>query len=94
MALTRWFLVLLAVGAVPIIVIGQFWVLLAWVAMVLAATGVDLALAASPRRLAVQRVVPARGRLGEPIETSVLLTNLGPRAMRALVRDAWPPSAQ
>jgi uncharacterized protein (DUF58 family) len=94
MALTRWFIVLLAVGALPIVLIGQFWALPAWLGVVLVITGIDLALAASPRRLGVERTVPARGRLGEPATTSVRLTNLGSRRMRALVRDAWPPSAQ
>jgi len=94
MAVTGWFVALLAVGAIPIVAIGQWWVLPAWLAAVLGLAALDLALAASPRRLRVERSTGGRTRLGTAVETSVGIANLGPRAMRAIVRDAWPPSAQ
>ena len=55
--------------------------------------GVDVALTASPKRLHAERRLPVNGRLGEPLETSLLLRNDGPRRLRGRVRDAWPPSA-
>lgn len=55
--------------------------------------GVDVVLAASPRRLHAERQLPVNGRLGEALETTLLLRNDGPRRLRGRVRDAWPPSA-
>ena len=54
---------------------------------------VDLLLASPPRRVAIERELPDRLRLGETITSTLLLTNLGPRALRGEVRDAWEPSA-
>ena len=53
----------------------------------------DIALASSPRELTFSRVMPPGGRLGEPIETTLVAINSGTRAIRARIRDAWPPSA-
>ena len=44
MALTGRFVIALALGAIPLIAIGRWWVLLAWLALVLALVVVDLAL--------------------------------------------------
>jgi uncharacterized protein (DUF58 family) len=55
--------------------------------------GVDVLLAASPRRVHAERQLPVNGRLGEPLETTLLLRNDGRRQLRGRVRDAWPPSA-
>jgi uncharacterized protein (DUF58 family) len=63
------------------------------VLVVVAACVLDAALAASPRRVAVERAVPASVRLTQRAASTLTLTNLGPRRLRGLVRDAWPPSA-
>jgi uncharacterized protein (DUF58 family) len=55
--------------------------------------GVDLLLAGSPRSLAFERQLPATGRLGELIDTLLLVRNDGTRTVRGRLRDAWPPSA-
>jgi uncharacterized protein (DUF58 family) len=55
--------------------------------------GVDVLLAASPRRVHAERQLPVNGRLGEPLDTTLLLRNDGRRQLRGRVRDAWPPSA-
>lgn len=94
MAVSGWFVALLAAGAIPIIAIGQWWVFPGWVALVIVLAAIDLVLAASPRRLRVERDVPARARLGDPVEATLRITNLASRPLRALVRDAWPPSAR
>jgi uncharacterized protein (DUF58 family) len=57
------------------------------------AVAADVLLAGSPRQLTFSRSLPAAGRLGEPTDASLIVTNRAPRAIRARIRDAWPPSA-
>jgi uncharacterized protein (DUF58 family) len=92
-ALTGRFVVLLALGAIPIVLIGAPWVLAGWMVLVVILTALDLFLAASPRSLRVTRDLPARVRLGETVRASAILTNTGSRTIRGRVRDAWQPSA-
>lgn len=61
--------------------------------LVLALAGLDLALAAAPGRLQIERTEPAPVRLGGSATTTVAVTNTGPRRARGLLRDAWVPSA-
>ncbi|BDZ53705.1 DUF58 domain-containing protein [Agromyces marinus] len=98
MALTGRFAALLAVGAVPVVLLGGepgvAWAVLAgWLALVVALGAADLALAASPRRVALERDLPARVRLGETVRSELVVRNLGERMLRAEVRDGWQPSA-
>ncbi|HEY9425217.1 MAG TPA: DUF58 domain-containing protein, partial [Microterricola sp.] len=99
MAITPRFVLLLAVGAVPIVLLGgeslgaAATVLGVWLLVALALLAVDLLLAASPRQLAAERVIPARVRLGESVDARLFLTNTGTRALHGIVRDAWQPSA-
>ena len=89
---------LLALGVVPVVLIGELdgqalgargaWILLIALLVVL-----DLVLAASPRRLVLERGLPARVRLGETVAATLYLTNTGRRMLRGVVRDAWQPSA-
>jgi uncharacterized protein (DUF58 family) len=53
----------------------------------------DVLLAASPRRLTLTRDLPRSGRLGEPLEATLIVANTSSRRIRARIRDAWPPSA-
>ncbi len=67
----------------------------AWVAAVLAGgIVVDLALAASPRTVTVQRSPDPSTRLGETVESTIVLHNRGRRRARGRLRDGWPPSAE
>lgn len=89
---------LLALGVIPVVLFGgdagAAWAVLAgWLAVWLVLGIVDLAAAASPRRIAVERHVPARVRLGTETLSELFLTNTGPRTLRGFVRDAWEPSA-
>jgi uncharacterized protein (DUF58 family) len=93
MALTGRFVILLAVGVLPIIIIGEAWALYAWVGIVVALAALDLLLAASPRKVRITRNLPDRVRLGETVRADVIITNLGSRRITGLVRDAWQPSA-
>ncbi|MCS5722065.1 DUF58 domain-containing protein [Herbiconiux sp. CPCC 203407] len=98
MTLSGRFVGLLAVGVVPVVLLGElygeaFGALLGWVGLVVVLVVVDLVVAASPRALAVERVLPARVRLGETVTSTLYLTNTGSRMLRGVVRDAWQPSA-
>ncbi|OHV37661.1 MULTISPECIES: DUF58 domain-containing protein [Pseudofrankia] len=53
----------------------------------------DLALAGSVRALEFSRSGPRGARLGQPVPLVLTVSNNGPRAVRARIRDAWPPSA-
>ncbi|MFB2557339.1 DUF58 domain-containing protein [Herbiconiux liangxiaofengii] len=98
MTLTGRAVALLALGVLPVVLISTIYdraveALLGWIALVLVLVIVDLVAAASPRRLAVERTLPARVRLGETSTSTLYLTNTGRRMLRAVVRDAWQPSA-
>jgi uncharacterized protein (DUF58 family) len=80
---------ILLVFAVPLDGGMVLLVLLALVAGVL----VDLARAASPRALQLERAGATSTRLGEPAEVTLVVVNVGSRRLRAVVRDGWPPSA-
>jgi uncharacterized protein (DUF58 family) len=54
---------------------------------------VDVAAAGAVRRLRFERGGAAAVRLGETADVVLAVTNPGPRAVRGLLRDAWPPSA-
>jgi uncharacterized protein (DUF58 family) len=59
----------------------------------LLAIGADALLAGSTGALRFTRTGEASGRLGERIEVGLVVDNTGTRPVRAVVRDAWPPSA-
>lgn len=93
MAISGWFVALVALGALPIIITGDpvmFWW---WLLGVLVVGGIDLALAGSPRKVELHRDLPGRVRLGESVVSTLLLTNTGGRRVRGIVRDGWQPSA-
>ena len=98
MALTGRFVILVALGVVPIVLFGAdlgraLGVLALWLTLVLLLGLLDLLLAASPRALALERMLPSRVRLGESVQSELYLTNTGRRTLHGRVRDAWQPSA-
>jgi len=98
MTLSGRFVLLVAVGVVPTVLAGATagaaWLVAAcWLLACLLLAGVDLAAAASPRRLAIERDLPARVRLGEEVTSRLTVRNLGTRRMRGLLRDGWQPTA-
>lgn len=93
MAVSGWFVLLVAAGGIPIIATGQPAVLGAWLLVVIIVGAIDLALAGSPRALVGSRELPAKVRLGETVTSTLLLRNVGRRTVRAIVRDGWQPSA-
>jgi len=93
MALSGWFVALLLVGAVPVVAFEGWPGLLAWLGVVAVLTAIDLGFAGSPRALRFARTTPSRVRLGETVESSLLVTNTGRRRVLGVLRDAWQPSA-
>ncbi|WP_378147420.1 DUF58 domain-containing protein [Cnuibacter sp. UC19_7] len=98
MALTGRLVAFLLVGLVPVVVLDVLFdlaypALLGWLALTVVLIVVDLVFAASPRRVALERDLPARIRLGETAVSTLYVSNLGRRRMSVLVRDAWQPSA-
>jgi uncharacterized protein (DUF58 family) len=93
MALTGRVPLLLLLGLVPVVLApGLLTVRLWWVATVVL-VGADVLLALSPRRLTVVREPVPPVRLGVAGASTLLLTNPASRRLRAVVRDAWQPSA-
>jgi uncharacterized protein (DUF58 family) len=98
MTVTGRFTLLVAVGVVPVVLLGSApgtaWAaLLGWLGLALGLGALDLSLAASPRRVALERELPDRLRLGETAVSELVVRNLGTRRLRAVVRDGWTPSA-
>lgn len=58
-----------------------------------AAVAADVALANPPGALEFVRSGPDSARLGQTVDTALQLRNRGPRRLRGVLRDAWPPSA-
>ncbi len=58
------------------------------------AVAIDVALAASPRKLSYTRGANSSIRLGQLADAALVIHNVGRRRFRGLVRDAWPPSAR
>lgn len=93
MALSGRFVALVALGLVPTLVTGSWAVVGMWLTLCAALVALDLVVAGSPGRIALARELPTRVRLGETAPATLYLTNTGRRRIRAIVRDAWHPSA-
>ncbi|MCU1583150.1 MAG: hypothetical protein JWO01_2538 [Microbacteriaceae bacterium] len=93
MALSGRFVLLVALGIVPIVLLGDSAVLGGWLLLVLVVGAIDVSLAGSPRAITIARDLPERVRLGETVESTLYLSNNGRRTVRGLVRDGWQPSA-
>jgi uncharacterized protein (DUF58 family) len=85
--------ILTAVGALAVLLVPSPATAWLWLALVAAGCAVDAVLAASPRAAAVTRDTTTSVRLGEEALSTLTVHNPGRRVMRAVVRDAWVPSA-
>jgi uncharacterized protein (DUF58 family) len=93
MAISGRFFFLALAAVVPIIVVPGAGTWLAALAVLVLVFAVDIALAASPRHLALRRSVPTGVRLGETAEATLRLANESSRTLRAYVKDGWQPSS-
>jgi uncharacterized protein (DUF58 family) len=92
-AVSGWFVLLVAVGAVPVVLLQGVPGLVLWGVVLAAVVTVDLVLAGSPRALEFARDLPPRLRLGESAPARLAVANPGRRPVRGTLRDAWEPSA-
>ncbi|MBC7725715.1 MAG: DUF58 domain-containing protein [Burkholderiaceae bacterium] len=93
MAVSGWFVGLVALGILPVLVFGNGLALAGWLVFVLLVAVIDISFAGSPRLVTLGRELPARIRLGESATSVLTITNTGRRTLRGTVRDGWQPSA-
>ncbi|MGO1545381.1 MAG: DUF58 domain-containing protein [Gulosibacter sp.] len=98
MAISGIYVGVLLLGLLPVMLFGTspssaFGTLGIVIAIWLVLGILDWLLAAPARRVAVERDLPERSRLGDTVTSTLYLTNVGPRDLRAVVRDGWEPSA-
>ena len=93
MALTGRAAGLALAGVLVIIAVRTTAAVLAVDGFILVLIIADLLLAAPATALRIARTGDTRARLGESATVSTTIVNTGRRSMTALVRDAWPPSA-
>jgi uncharacterized protein (DUF58 family) len=82
-----------ALGIVPVVYFNDPQAMGWWLLLLLVLCVLDLAVAGSPRAVALQRELPGALRLGESTSARLFLTNTGKRRVRGIVRDGWQPSA-
>ena len=93
MALTGRFVLLLLLGVVPVVLRPDLDTVWLWLLVVTALGVLDWALSPRITSLAFARPPVGQVRQGYPTTTTLQVTNLGRRRIRAWVRDAWQPSA-
>jgi uncharacterized protein (DUF58 family) len=94
MALTARTGLLALLGVLVVGLLLPSWIGVLLVFLVLAGgVLVDLALAGGVRQLVFARSGASSVRLGEPCKVVLTIANPGGRRVRAVLRDAWPPSA-
>lgn len=93
MAISGWFVLLVAAGTAPVVLLGGLPGLVLWGVVLALVVTVDLVLAGSPVGLEFARDLPVRLRLGESAPARLAVANPGRRTVRGWIRDAWEPSA-
>ncbi len=93
MAISGRWVALLALGIVPVVLrpaLGTVWL---WLLVTALVGLVDALLAPRPTTLELTRRPAGVVRMGYPTQSEIVVGNPGRRTVRALVRDAWTPSA-
>lgn len=93
MAVSGWFVMLVALGVIPLVVFDDPVWLGLWLLVAGIVGAVDFSFAGSVRAITLARQLPNRVRLGETVGATLFLTNTGRRRLRGTVRDGWQPSA-
>lgn len=98
MYLTGRLPLLVAVGAVPVVLLSaagvDAWLAAGgWILVCLVAALADAAAAPDPRRIRVERRPAPRVLLGQSANAELRLRNPGDRTVRGRFRDAWQPTA-
>lgn len=93
MAISGRLALLAAAGLLPVLLFPG-WLTVLGVLLVLGAlAALDVLLAAALQQVSVERSAPANVTLGGVADAVLTVRNSGPRRLRAVVRDAWQPSA-
>lgn len=82
-----------AIVAVEALDVGAWWALVAATGLVALLTALDWLVAAPAGEVRLRREGPTQVRLGDSATVTLHVTNDSVRTMRAVVRDAWVPSA-
>lgn len=93
MAISGRAVVIAATGLLPALLVPRLAVVVGWGVLLLALVIVDLVLAPPLRGVRLSRSVDRSVRMTEPATCVLTLGNDTGRRLRAVVRDAWPPSA-
>lgn len=93
MVLTGRFVALVGLGIIPVLLQPSVWTAVTWAVLSIVLAIADVAFAASPRQVALTRSVPGSVRLTENTTSVLVVTNASKRTLRAVIRDAWQPSA-
>ncbi len=84
---------LAAAGTAALVVLPGWQTFVVLLAIVVIVIVIDVSAAPSPRSLRWSRGPLNAVRLDESVNAEVVVTNTGARQIRALIRDAWQPSA-
>ena len=93
MAISGRLVILAAAGAVAVVLFPDHGAAWLWLLFLALAAGVDLLLAAAPRRAVLERSLPNSVRLTEPATATLTVRNGNGRRLRGYLRDGWQPSA-
>ncbi len=80
-------------GVLVVLAIRSWLTVIVVAGVLLAGIAADLMLAAAIRPLVMTRSGDTTVRLGETATVTLAIANPGRRRLRAVIRDAWPPSA-
>ncbi|HAQ59305.1 MAG TPA: DUF58 domain-containing protein [Microbacterium sp.] len=64
-----------------------------WLVLCVVLTAADVSASADPRAIRVERDLPARARLGVPVQGTITVAATGRRRLRGFLRDGWEPTA-
>lgn len=93
MAITGRFVLLALLGLAPLVLFPSWTTVLMIVGVLLLVVVIDLLLAASPAKVGLTRQPLESVTLEHQVDSVVTITNASGRTLRAVVRDAWQPSA-
>ena len=93
MAVTGRLALLALLGVVPVLLLPDLLTVLVVALVLLAAVGIDLVLAVPVAGLRLSRDGAGAVRLGEQVQVRLTIVNPSRRRLRAVLRDAWVPSA-
>lgn len=93
MAISGRFVLLALAGLVPVMLFPDWGTVLLACLALCACLLLDVSLAASLRKVTLERTLPGNVTLSSSTESVLMIANTGSRTLRAMVRDAWQPSA-